>query len=180
MSQTPIQELQIENEISEWSLRIDAMNRGLQGGLGRLNKLKEHELFLEYLLVDVQLVEQNIKFILAGFATKRRILHILGEHDPFAEYKLAYTDEEPLGSLTGILRNFTGKTTLIERLGRLNVLRKEIVHHLFDGLRDVKAVEIKAALFIKDEVPNLILELKEVALKVNKEITEIAEKSKNT
>lgn len=173
MSYSAIQKLQITNEVTEWQLRINTTAKGMGHGTQRLGKLSTQGFYIECLIVDAQITEHSIKFILAGYATKRRILNILNEPDQFKEIKLDDIEDEMLGTLIGKLKKFTGETALTEKLWRLNNLRKETIHHLFSGNKDLEKLDEEARSFIASELIVIISEIQTLANKVNKEINEI-------
>ena len=108
----------------------------------RMRKLWDQEMYLEMVLVHSQVIEHYIKLILAGYSSKRRLLRVLGENDPYSEINLETKDDETLGNLIAIFRRFTGKTPHIEKLNRFNnQLRREVAHHIFDGSKDIAPLE---------------------------------------
>lgn len=179
MELTDVQKAQISWELDAWKNRRDAMAKTYTLANPRMRKLWDQELYLEMVLVHSQVIEHYIKLILVGHGFKRRILTILSETDPYSEVNLDPKDDETLGVLIGILRRFTGKTTLIERLSRFNnQLRREVAHHIFDGSKDIAPLENEIKEYFNNAkgIPytETMVGLKEVLTRVDKEILELS------
>lgn len=143
----------------------------------RLAKLDDAGFQLEMVLVFSQTLENLIKLYLAGQASKRRMLKILGARDPYDSINLDHADDAPLGSLIGTLKKFTGKTILIEQLSRFNLnLRTEVIHHIFNGQKDIALLEkkIQNEFSDKDNVWTAVEALAEMVSKVDEEIKELS------
>jgi hypothetical protein len=184
MSQTDVQKLQISWEMKEWEDRKKLMQKTFDLVNPRMVKLWNDELFLETVLVHSQTVEHYIKAIIQGHLVKRKILKILGENDPCSGIEVKLDEEEKtLGNLIGILRRFTGKTPLIQGLTNFNVkLRREVAHHIFDGLRNIEPLDADIKKFFGEkwngsEFKEMVQGLADEAKKVDDQIKELIKKS---
>ncbi len=179
MDYSEIKKLQIKNEWNEWNKRIGVTTNGMNSAIERWRRLGDAGFHIESLVVNAQMVEHSIKMILAGYTTKRRVLVILGESDPFANLKLDDIEEQTLGTLITRLKGFTGQTPFIESAFRLNNFRKEIVHHLFNGNKEIDKLDAEAGAFIKTIIPQIAPQVMEAAAKINGEIEELVSKTKD-
>jgi hypothetical protein len=178
MSQTPIQSIQISWELSEWQVKIKIMKGSFDLVNPRMRKLLNDKSYLELVLVFSQGAEIMIKTVIQGYKTKRNILAILDENDPYAGEKIEEKDDEPLGSLINCLRRFTGKIPLVEKLSRFNTgLRREVAHHIFDASNSKKIESLEKEIQdyfdeFSDSAPfrELVHELKMAVNKVDGEI----------
>lgn len=178
MSLTEIQKLQVKNLSMEWKERTALIAKGVDVGTLRFIELAKHSFYLESLFVYAQMVEHCLKMILQGHASKRQILKILGEPDLFADHNLRDIDDETLGKLINMLKNFTGENHFIKILKRLNDLRNEVAHDLFGGYNNICQVNQRAKEFIGKEISFLSREIiLKSAQEVSDEILEIIVKS---
>lgn len=170
MSLTDTQKLQLSWEQVEIDKQHERMAKIHDIFTTRMSRLYDAGFYLEAVLLISQTLEHLIKIALAGQASKRRILKILGANDPFHDINLTLADDATLGSLIGTLRKFTGKTKLVDELTVFNVtFRKEVAHHIFDGSKDLESFEKT----VKENLNNmweLALDVAELVSKIDEEI----------
>ena len=179
MDYSEVKKLQIKNELNEWDKRIGVTTDGMNSAIERWRRLGDAGFHIESLVINAQMVEHSIKMILAGYAAKRRVLAILDETDPFADVKIDDIEEQTLGTLINRLRRFTGQTPFIENATRLNNFRTEIVHHLFNGNKEIDKLDAESHAFIGTVVPQISQQVKGAAHKIDDEIKELVPKTKN-
>ncbi len=170
---TPAQKLVITGYLSAWDIRIDSLVKGMDFALERMRKLGGYGLYIEHIILDAQMVEHTIKLLVKGYASKGEILKALGENSPYESLGLYKVDEDTLGDLLGRLKSLHVDHSLISKLSRLNGVRKEMIHHLFDGNRDIEKADRDAKAYIGTELAPLIQEVKAAVKKVNNEIVEL-------
>lgn len=174
-----VTQLQITNVLNEWKTIVTSKTKGMKEALDRLKKLREQGLFIEYAIVYAQLVEHYVKLILEGYASRQRIWHILDIRDPYA-VSLHKIDDDTLGDLIGKLKKLNNDTQLTDQLSRLNTLRKELVHQLFNGRNNIEEADIRASIYINNDCPALMEDLYALATSINQEIGKIADLAKNS
>lgn len=173
MEISEVKKQQILSELLAWNEQIKTANTGMTHAIERFDRLKKAEFHIEWLIMQIQLVEQNLKFILSGYVRRRRILGILGEIDPYAEVDLSNLEDEMIGTLIGKMKRLDGSALFAELLGKCNNLRKEVVHHLFNGNKDIPQLESRVKEFIQKEMIQIMNEIKRAMNKINDELVKL-------
>jgi hypothetical protein len=165
--------IQLELEAKELLARTKIMDKSFTIIAERITFLGKVGARLEIIFLYAQAIEHYLKLLIEGYASRRRILHLLGERDLFESVKLVYEEEE-LGHLIGILRQFRADPELLKKLNRFNQLRKEAIHHIFDGRREIPAIEKEIMDYLaSDDSKTLISAIGEEQKKNRDEIVKI-------
>lgn len=176
MNKSEPQKNQILNEIRLGTASINAMITTMETCRKRILFLREKGIYLETIFVSAQIVEHYLKLLIEGYASRRRILHLLGERDIFESINLSYKDEAPLGDLINTLNHLQIDRDLLRKLWSFNAMRKEAVHHIFDGKREVEKFEKEVNDYLgSDEFFNILNEILTIQQKIGDEIFKLAE-----
>jgi hypothetical protein len=176
MSVSEFDQLQIRRELLEMSARRGLMHTSVSIAGLRISKLRDQQLYLETTFLNAQIIEKWLKLIIGGYASRRRILELLGQKDIHANVKLELDEEETLGHLIGLMKKLRADQAFLRRLGEFNNLRKEAVHHLFDGGKELAAFDEQAKeYFVSPECNSLYDGIVTELEKVETELQKIAE-----
>jgi hypothetical protein len=171
------QGLQVENLLAEIDVREKHMGKVFDVGGVRGKELRSKGFYLESLIINSQVVEHYIKLTIEGYAAKRRILNLLGEKDIYADVTLKTDDEAPLGPLIGKLRALDADPSLARKLDNLNEMRKEAVHHICDGTKDIAIFNDQAKKYVTgQEFRDVVLGIASIQQKVREEIKKLTGK----
>lgn len=165
---------QIINEMQELRRRDELMGKAFDIGSERIQKLQSGGFYLEAFIVNVQIVEHLAKLVLAGYATQRRVLHLVGEKDVHDGAKLEFDDDVPLGAMIGTLKRVGMDTATVIRLNEFNALRRQAIHHIFDGRNDVERFEEKIKSYMRSEdYKEMVMGIAEAQDKVSDQVREL-------
>jgi hypothetical protein len=180
MKKSPYTQMQIDNSLSEMEMRTSRMKNMFSIIVDRIQKLRKEGFFLETVFINSQYVEQLLKLVIDGHASRRRILTLLGEKDIFEDVKLQLEDEETLGRLIGLIRRVHGNPELLRRLEVFNELRKEAIHHIYDGARELEPFNKGAGDYLAStEFTKLLEGIENEQKKVRGEIEKMAKLAKD-
>ncbi|MBI4086394.1 hypothetical protein HY416_00210 [Candidatus Kaiserbacteria bacterium] len=150
--------LQIDNEISGIAAHQTLLVKGSSMARERLDNLIQAGFMIETIFVYAQLIEHLMKFVIDGYVARRRILKLLRVEDIFEDEKLILKDEETLGQLVGIFARLRCDRILIKNINKFNGIRREAVHHMFDGTKELKVFEAEVTVYLAGSEFNSIIE----------------------
>lgn len=174
MAISELKKIQLDEVLTELSLHLTHMQKILNIVADRIFKLRQQEFFLETVFINSQYIEQLLKLTISSYAMRRRMLEFLGEKDIFEKVNLQLDDEETLGHLIGTLRRLKASPALIRGLGDFNNLRKEAIHHIFDGTKELETFNKNCGEYLaSEEHTKILVGILEAHQKIHAEIKEI-------
>ncbi len=138
MAVSEYEKRQIEERIKKIQILRERMTQAVDVARERIAELKEQGFFLEVVFINSQIIEKHLKVIISFYSHRRRILILLGARDIYADVALGMRGDVPLGDLIATAKSLDFDDVFIERLQDFNTLRKDAIHRLFDGRKEIK------------------------------------------
>ena len=147
---------QILAKVSQVESKRAHMEMVVDRASSRIQTLYDKELYLEMVFINSQIVEKHMKNMISFYVVRRRILALLGSKDIYGDVILNIKDDVPLGNIIRVAKDLDFNSDFIERLQDFNNLRRDAVHRLFDGSKDLEAfnLEVKGIFFEEDHTKN--------------------------
>lgn len=171
-----IKQREIQDIISNSEEGFELYSKSIKNAFERINKLEKSNFYIESLLVHAQLIEHGLKLLFNVYLRHSKILRILDIQSPFMIDTVNIKNTETLGELiTQVKILFGSSSSLFEKLQRLNGLRREIAHHVFDGHKDIEEMEKLLKDYLKDDVYKIYDEIQERISPKQEHLSEILE-----